>query len=300
MACLSPILCVNPRYRKEANKVLLANGVPDDYWLYVPCSTCFACLKKKASDWRVRLIHEATFGSHKTSSWVTLTLANEHYERFKHSPASAIRLFLERLRKRLGHSIRHWFITELGEDNQRLHFHGFVFDLKCTYSLFRELWGYGFVYISYISHKRIGYACKYAQKTTPDIAWFRPQIFCSSGLGKSYCLKNSHFHIAELVQNDRHNVLVGCYRCSMPRFYKDKIFGKARLLAYRKYFEANPPPFSTFVGKMSFSDPIAAREYRDFFYRETLSVKSSLPHSFYKSNNSSLSKSVNYGTLSFS
>ena len=38
---------------------------------------------------------------------------------------TAIRLFLERWRKKYGRSTKHWFITELGHDNtERLHLHG--------------------------------------------------------------------------------------------------------------------------------------------------------------------------------
>ena len=295
MKCLNPVLVVNPRYRKDSYRPQIVNAsYPSDYWLYVPCGTCFACNKKRASDWRTRLVHEAQFGDHRTSNWITLTIAPKYYAQFKDNPSKAIRLFLERLRQEVGHSIRHWFITELGEDNDRLHFHGFVFDIPCTYELFRKLWKYGFVYISNVSYKRIGYACKYAQKISTTTSWFRPQVFCSAGLGRCYCLKYANFHISNLIQNDRHNVIVGSCMCSLPRYYNEHIFGKERLAAYRSYLESHPPEFIACFGKMRFSDVLEARAYRDQFYLETRQVGSSRSPWFYAVNNSSIKFNLSF------
>ena len=41
-----------------------------------------------------------------------------------------LRLFLERARKDTGKSIRHWCVTELGEEGDRIHLHGIFFGQK--------------------------------------------------------------------------------------------------------------------------------------------------------------------------
>ena len=47
---------------------------------------------------------------------------------------------LERIRKKTGKSIKHWFITELGhEKTERLHLHGIVWGIG-TDELIREKW----------------------------------------------------------------------------------------------------------------------------------------------------------------
>ena len=43
--------------------------------LTVPCGKCFACRERKASDWSIRMIHEAQM--HTASSFITLTYNNE-------------------------------------------------------------------------------------------------------------------------------------------------------------------------------------------------------------------------------
>ena len=52
-------------------------------------------------------------------------------ESLKHNENSVagftLRRFLERVRKETKKSLRHWCVTELGEDNDRIHLHGIFF-----------------------------------------------------------------------------------------------------------------------------------------------------------------------------
>ena len=74
----------------------------------------------------------------------------------------AIRLMLERIRKKTGKSIKHWFITELGhEKTERLHLHGIVWGIG-TDQLVNEKWDYGITYTGNYVNEKI-----YANRRTP-------------------------------------------------------------------------------------------------------------------------------------
>lgn len=86
------------------------------------------------------------------------------------------RLFLERIRKEKGYSIKHWCVTEKGHTNtRRIHIHGLYYAThgetkwQLTKTLF-ENWidGYKF-YGSYVNEKTINYVSKYMTKKTKTI-----------------------------------------------------------------------------------------------------------------------------------
>ena len=63
----------------------------------------------------------------------TRSISNEDYEKLKNDSKKkdrdsicklAVKRMLERIRKKTKKSIRHWFITELGENTGRIHHHG--------------------------------------------------------------------------------------------------------------------------------------------------------------------------------
>ena len=57
-----------------------------------------------------------------------------------------MRLMLERCRRKLKHSIRHWFITELGHTGtERVHLHGLVWGIGMD-KLVEEKWQNGIVF----------------------------------------------------------------------------------------------------------------------------------------------------------
>jgi hypothetical protein len=43
---------------------------------------------------------------------------------------------LERIRKQTGKSLKHWCVTELGEENDRIHLHGIVFGQRAAELVF--------------------------------------------------------------------------------------------------------------------------------------------------------------------
>ena len=68
------------------------------------------------------------------AGFYTLTIDDEHYKKLSKECKSkdentiatyALRMFLERIRKKLKKSMKHWCVTELGHDkSERLHLHG--------------------------------------------------------------------------------------------------------------------------------------------------------------------------------
>ena len=69
---------------------------------------------------------------------------------------------LERIRKKTKKSIRHWFITELGEITGRIHLHGICWGNP---DLVKENWKYGFVFQGNMcNEKTVNYVVKYMLK----------------------------------------------------------------------------------------------------------------------------------------
>ena len=106
---------------------------PDERLKYVTaaCGKCYECRKQKARGWLVRMEEELRHNPN--AIFVTLTLKDKWYKDIEKKykikgdntiATKAIRLMLERIRKKTGRSIKHWFITELGhEKTERLHLH---------------------------------------------------------------------------------------------------------------------------------------------------------------------------------
>ena len=105
----------------------------------VACGKCYECRKKKAREWRIRLSEDIR---HFKAWFITLTIDDTNMnkimeemglESLKHNENSvagfALRRFLERVRKETKKSLRHWCVTELGEDNDRIHLHGIFFEI---------------------------------------------------------------------------------------------------------------------------------------------------------------------------
>ena len=102
---------------------------------------CIECRKEKARNWRIRLAEELK--NNPDALFITLTFNEENYrklawELFKKNKEDlnyteqnemckkAVRRWLERIRKKTGKSVRHWMVTEKGDDFGRIHLHGRV------------------------------------------------------------------------------------------------------------------------------------------------------------------------------
>lgn len=133
-------MTLNPKFKPNKKNGGKPPICTDERIKYIPisCGNCIECRKKKARDWRVRLLEE--YKTDQSGQFVTLTFSEEKLKaaeikaetREANQVATvAIRDFLERWRKKYKRSVKHWFITELGHKNtERLHIHGIIYTDK--------------------------------------------------------------------------------------------------------------------------------------------------------------------------
>ena len=260
--CYQPIRLVNKRYDTRTfqgslnfRSYLSKHGhVPCDYRIYVPCGKCQGCFLDRARDWRIRLFYEQRFGEHNDCIAVTLTFDEQSMSKINSldDVKHAFRSFLDRLRyysndRKLP---KRWFITELGENTGRLHFHGFVWDCAFTYHDFRLAWRNGFVWIDKVrSDKQFTYATKYMTKVTLKYPWFKPQVFVSPGLGRGYVTKSSiniHHNFSKDVSRFNFLCDFNNVKYRMPAYYKRKIFTDSELRSYKDYMATSDRPTEKF------------------------------------------------------
>lgn len=266
--CLSPQLIINRHYLKicdnDKSRVLSHFCSAPDLFIKVDCGLCFECQKKRGTQWRTRLLDEYHY-RHKMDpdekvSFITLTFDTPSLKRFRDCPEKAVRLFLERYRKRYGKSVRHFITTEYGEKRGRLHLHMIAWSPLCNAKELRRLWSYGRIDmqtlkgpqgLSYVS----GYITKVvkggAQST--NVPLFidkdkKTQVFVSPSLGKSFIFDDLKRHF---VYQKKDPVYV-CVRdngtpYSIPRYYY-KIFSPLDLIRKKQRYFADAlqlpePPF---------------------------------------------------------
>lgn len=257
MACLIPKRIVNPHYKKISpdRHFLLYNDISGlypkkDYYIDVACGRCINCFKKYMSSWRFRLLNEILSLSSSALSksyYVTLTIEPKYYSEKKAHLKVMVRRFLDRCRKRYGHSVRHFLVTERGEEKQRLHFHGFFINTDVPPNMFYQLWHYGFVSIypigdrGYSISQEVSYCTTYITKgkkgRLPDVLTPEdvPLVLVSPGMGKSYVNRKSSFHQSTLLPFAYD--FTGKLR-SLPRYYRLKVFTEQQLKDMKdQYFD---------------------------------------------------------------
>ena len=169
----------------------------------IGCGNCIECRKQKVNEWRIRMTEEL---KDHTGWYVTLTFAEDSLQQIQEYHAekndgeignendwatTAVRLFLERWRKKWGKSCIHWLITELGHENtERVHLHGIIWCNEIKINWLNRVWGYGFTDIGeYCSQRTINYIVKYITKVDNDHPNFNGKILCSPGIGDRYIRK---------------------------------------------------------------------------------------------------------------
>lgn len=166
---------------------------PPDYYIQIPCGTCYHCLQNKRRYWVLRLLVEIE--QHKENTFVTLTFDDENLAKFKGDYKRPLKLYVDRLRKALGYRPRYWFISELGDEEKftgRFHIHGIFFGTskeKLSYALQRIKWTYGISYFGRVQFKTAYYLTKYLLKQQPKDD-YKPFIMCSHGIGLAYVNKD--------------------------------------------------------------------------------------------------------------
>lgn len=236
--CLFTKYIVNPSYKPNKKNGGIVPMMKDPRMRYIPakCGKCIECRKQKQREWLVRLSEELK--NNKQCYFITLTFNEENLNKFSGSEneiaTKALRMFLERVRKKTGKSIRHWFVTELGEEKGRIHLHGIWWGSPGLL----EKWQYGYIYVGdYVSEKTIFYITKYMLKENEYNRKFRSKVLCSAGLGKGYLnridAKRNAFKGKETNESYR---LKNGIKINLPQYYRKKIYTdeeRNKLWAYK-------------------------------------------------------------------
>ena len=292
--CLRPHQIINPHFNpnttlgaKNLRVWRVANkspqGYPEDYQILIDCGTCLGCLRDKARSWRVRLLHEHMFGNHDFCTCLTLTIAPEYYEQFqtKAGMASAMRAFIDRLRYYTPgrRSPKRFFISELGEDRGRLHFHGFVWDCNIPRRDLERSWRYGFICARPLrSARQLSYATKYITK--PAVDFHKPTIFVSPGLGLSYC-NQERWRSWHKKGNANDPLNLYCkfdsFVYAMPRYYRTKIFTDDEIRNFKVLLSKSERPFEKVLGRQTYTEPLSYAQNRAELLEVTLRSGKSKP-----------------------
>lgn len=200
--CLYTKYILNPKYRPNKKNNYKPPKCEDERLKYVPvsCGRCIECRKKKKREWLVRLSEEIKEDN--KCMFVTLTFSDREFNILSHKVFNritqndeeenqicirAVRMWLERIRAKTGKSVKHWLITEKGEDFGRIHLHGIVW--ADTWVL--NEWGYGYVSRgTYVNEQTINYITKYVTKVNEKFRNFIGKVLTSKGIGKIYIEKN--------------------------------------------------------------------------------------------------------------
>lgn len=238
--CLYPKLILNKKYTANKKNGGVIPPVSDERTRYVPvgCGKCIECMKQKKREWQVRLLEEIKHDN--TGKFVTLTFTEENliklenetgnnpnnYIRYNAVATLAVRRFLERWRKRYKKSVKHWLITELGQnETERIHLHGIIFTDESNETI-EQIWKYGQIWVgNYVNEKTINYIIKYVSKIDLEHKEYKPKILTSSGIGKQYV--GSHNYNMSKFRGDEtreyYTTKTG-HKIALPIYFRNKLY----------------------------------------------------------------------------
>ena len=104
------------------------------------------------------------------------TRETDSYEKDNEIATKAIRLFLELWRKKTKKSIKHWLITEIGQnETEGLHIHGIIWSTDTK--LIKNTWKHGITWCgTWVNEQTINYIVKYVFKTDTKHKEYNPKI----------------------------------------------------------------------------------------------------------------------------
>lgn len=257
--CLYPRVIKNRKYTATKKNKGIIPPITDERVKYVPigCQECIECRKQKARGWQIRLLEDLK--KHKNGKFITLTFSNESikkihetikadekenqqnyettgYEIDNEIATKAMRLFLERWRKKYKRSLRHWMVTEIGHaGTENIHMHGIVWT-NINLKEVEKIWSYGYVWKgkeingeinNYVNARTVNYIVKYIHKVDEDHKHFKSKVLTSPGIGSNYTSSS----LGDWNQNKfRGPKTIEYYRTSqghkiaMPIYWRNKIY----------------------------------------------------------------------------
>lgn len=146
----------------------------------LPCGRCIGCRMRRASDWSLRVMHEAQLWPE--NCFVTLTYGHGCLPKDGSLEHRDFQLFMKRLRKRAGKEVRFYMCGEYGDEKGRPHYHACLFNVDFrdrnpigksgSGELFYEskalagLWGHGNCSVQDLTAGTAGYCAQYIMKKT--------------------------------------------------------------------------------------------------------------------------------------
>jgi len=170
--------CYRPLAAYRTSSGLVRFGKPCGESLRLPCGQCIGCRLEKSRQWAVRCLAEAK--CHEQNCFVTLTYDDGHLPELASLERNAFRLFMDRLRKRVGYGqVRYFHCGEYGETTGRPHYHALLFGIdfpdKVRYArlsdeplwvskMLEELWPQGSSTIGNVTFESAAYVARYVTK----------------------------------------------------------------------------------------------------------------------------------------
>lgn len=258
--CLYTKYVLNPKYKANKKNKGHPPECRDPRLKYVPvkCGKCMECRQQKQREWVIRLSEEVR--QNPKCLFVTLTIDDEHYNKLKENEhqnendvcTTAMRRFLERVRKDTGKSLKHWCITELGGETGRIHLHGLLWS---TEYLICKHWQYGFTYIGqFVNERTVFYITKYMTKQNEYDKHFVGKVLCSKGIGCGYAsrkdaLNNRYRKDGETRETYR---LRNGLKVNLPQYYRLKVYSEKE--RERLWIEKQERGYRYIMGEKVFVD----------------------------------------------
>jgi hypothetical protein len=126
----------------------------------VPCGQCLECRLKRAREWAIRMMHEATL--HEENSFITLTYSNEYLPEFLSK--RDVQLFLKRYRKNYG-EVRYYLSGEYAPDTRRPHYHSIFFGQSPDRRELEDVWQKGRCHSGNVTFRSCAYVAEYCIKS---------------------------------------------------------------------------------------------------------------------------------------
>lgn len=228
--CLYTKYILNPKYKSNKKNGGKPPVLKDERvkWIPVACGKCIECRRAKAREWKVRIQEECRHD--KRGIFVTLTFNEEKLENaIKQAESNeantvatkAIRMFLERWRKKYKESVKHWLIPELGhKGTERLHLHGILWTEK-TKEEIEKRWQNGYIVTGYSMGDRcINYITKYITKNDIDRKEWVGKIHASPGIGKNYI---NSYNAKKDKENGNYRLNNGS-KVALPIYFRNKLY----------------------------------------------------------------------------
>lgn len=137
----------------------------------IPCGVCVGCLKRRADDWALRVMHEASCWS--SNCFVTLTYGRDRLPPGGSLDHRDVQLFLKRLRKHFCVPVRYFMCGEYGPLNLRPHYHACLFNVSFGDCVVRGKSGAGVVFSESATLNRLwSHGMCTVQELVPQTAFY--------------------------------------------------------------------------------------------------------------------------------